>query len=47
MRRLGYRYVSNYLYQKLESRGDDELLARQRYPYREYFHSGLMIYYIR
>ena len=47
MRRLGNRYVSDYLYQKMESRGDDQLLARRRYQYQEYFHSGLMIYYIR
>ena len=47
MRRLGNRYVSDALYWKLESRGDNQLLARRRYPYQEYFHSGLMIYYIR
>ena len=47
MRRLGNRYVSDELYRKLEGRGDDQLIGRRRYPYQEYFHSGLMMYYIR
>ena len=54
MRRLCKQYVSDELYQEIEMRsarqysmGLHQLSIGPHNPYQEYFHSGLMMYYIR
>ena len=50
MRRLGKLYVSDVLYREIEMRSERQLYQHSivlHDPYQEYFHSGLMMYYIR